>query len=111
MVILNYNLLFGHIDLHIADTLASIAPIWTPRLLLQVMAAPLSGITTALLTNPMDIIRARIQVCIYGVSFYIQIIQLFEVWTLIIYIYKWICAASGKLFIGVYVHLGPSVLN
>ncbi|XP_059140466.1 solute carrier family 25 member 44-like [Physella acuta] len=41
---------------------ASVTPVFIPRLAIQVVAAPLSGISSALLTNPLDVIRARIQV-------------------------------------------------
>lgn len=41
---------------------ASLTPVYIPRLAIQVVAAPLSGITAALITNPLDVIRARIQV-------------------------------------------------
>jgi solute carrier family 25 protein 44 len=42
--------------------LSNVSPIWVPRLVLQCVAAPLSGATTSLLTTPLDAIRARIQV-------------------------------------------------
>ncbi|XP_012946464.1 solute carrier family 25 member 44 [Aplysia californica] len=42
--------------------LASVTPVYVPRLLLQVVAGPLGGISSALITNPIDVIRARIQV-------------------------------------------------
>lgn len=38
------------------------APDWMPRLALQCTAAPLSGLSSSVITNPMDAIRARIQV-------------------------------------------------
>ncbi|CAL1533825.1 unnamed protein product [Lymnaea stagnalis] len=41
---------------------ASLTPVYIPRLAIQVVAAPLSGISAALITNPLDVIRARIQV-------------------------------------------------
>lgn len=44
------------------DSLANISPAFVPRLVLQCIAAPIGGVTTALITNPMDIVRARIQV-------------------------------------------------
>ncbi|XP_076029036.1 solute carrier family 25 member 44-like [Oratosquilla oratoria] len=44
------------------EQLANMAPSGTSTLLLQCIAAPLGGITTTLLTNPLDIIRARLQV-------------------------------------------------
>ena len=45
------------------ELLASVAPLWVPRLALQCIAAPLGGITAAMITNPLDVSRARIQVC------------------------------------------------
>ncbi|XP_074661407.1 solute carrier family 25 member 44-like [Tubulanus polymorphus] len=44
------------------DMIPTIAPVWVPRLVLQCMSAPLSGVTSALITNPLDVIRTRIQV-------------------------------------------------
>ncbi|CAG0886217.1 unnamed protein product [Darwinula stevensoni] len=44
------------------DQLRSISPPWVSHLLLQVVAAPLGGMTTTILTNPLDIVRARLQV-------------------------------------------------
>ena len=43
--------------------LYNISPDGIPRLGIQVVAAPLSGVSSAVLTNPLDVIRARIQVC------------------------------------------------
>ena len=48
----------------LTDQLARIAPAGTSALLLQCIAAPLGGCTTVLLTNPLDIVRARLQVSI-----------------------------------------------
>ncbi|ELU18696.1 hypothetical protein CAPTEDRAFT_147210 [Capitella teleta] len=42
--------------------LAAISPVWVPRLALQVMAGPMSGITITCITTPLDAIRARVQV-------------------------------------------------
>ncbi|XP_050693512.1 solute carrier family 25 member 44-like isoform X1 [Eriocheir sinensis] len=44
------------------EQLAHLAPEGTSTLLLQCVAAPLGGVTTVLLTNPLDIVRARLQV-------------------------------------------------
>ncbi|XP_037774185.1 solute carrier family 25 member 44-like [Penaeus monodon] len=44
------------------DQLSKVSPKGTSTLLLQCVAAPLGGVTTSLLTNPLDIIRARLQV-------------------------------------------------
>lgn len=45
-----------------ADNLVLFAPVWVPHLVIQCIAAPLSGITSSLITNPLDIVRARLQV-------------------------------------------------
>ncbi|CAH1788945.1 unnamed protein product [Owenia fusiformis] len=42
--------------------LADVAPDNVPRLALQCIAAPMGGVSCAFLTNPLDIVRARIQV-------------------------------------------------
>ncbi|PVD36374.1 hypothetical protein C0Q70_03356 [Pomacea canaliculata] len=42
--------------------LTAISPEWIPRLALKVVAAPAGGISSALITHPLDVIRARIQV-------------------------------------------------
>ncbi|KAG0719083.1 Solute carrier family 25 member 44 [Chionoecetes opilio] len=44
------------------EQLARFAPEGTSTLLLQCIAAPLGGVTTVVLTNPLDIVRARLQV-------------------------------------------------
>lgn len=45
-----------------SEQLARFSPEGTSTLLLQCIAAPLGGVTTVLLTNPLDIVRARLQV-------------------------------------------------
>lgn len=45
-----------------ADELVRICPSCTPLLLIQCIAAPLGGVTTSLITNPLDVVRARLQV-------------------------------------------------
>ncbi len=45
-----------------AGVVASVAPVWVSRLVLQCLAAPLAGVSSAILTTPLDAIRARIQV-------------------------------------------------
>jgi solute carrier family 25 protein 44 len=40
----------------------SMSPSWTPHTLVQCCAAVLSGCTTSLLTNPLDLVRTRVQV-------------------------------------------------
>ncbi|CAG5121600.1 unnamed protein product [Candidula unifasciata] len=42
--------------------LSNMAPVYIPRLAIQVVAAPLGGVSAAVITNPIDVIRARIQV-------------------------------------------------
>lgn len=44
------------------DEIFKITPIWISHLLVQCIAGTLGGFTTTLLTNPLDIIRARLQV-------------------------------------------------
>ncbi|KAK3758869.1 hypothetical protein RRG08_025565 [Elysia crispata] len=44
------------------NILYNISPDGIPRLGIQVVAAPLTGVSSAVLTNPLDVIRARIQV-------------------------------------------------
>jgi len=44
--------------------LSGICPVWVPRLCLQCIAAPLGGVSAAVLTTPLDAIRARIQVIV-----------------------------------------------
>uniref|UniRef100_T1J0N7 Solute carrier family 25 member 44 n=1 Tax=Strigamia maritima TaxID=126957 RepID=T1J0N7_STRMM len=45
-----------------SDELVKRFPDRVPLLMIQCMAAPLGGITTSLITNPLDVVRARIQV-------------------------------------------------
>ncbi|XP_078666721.1 solute carrier family 25 member 44-like [Branchiostoma floridae x Branchiostoma belcheri] len=45
-----------------AEQLASVAPSYLPHLMLQAVAGPLAAATANTLTNPMDIVRARLQV-------------------------------------------------
>ncbi|GLG93072.1 Solute carrier family 25 member 44 [Gryllus bimaculatus] len=44
------------------DHLHNILPVWVSHLLIQCIAGTLGGFTTTLFTNPLDIIRARLQV-------------------------------------------------
>jgi hypothetical protein len=44
------------------DYLFVIAPDSVPALAIQSIAAPMGGITTTIITNPLDIVRARLQV-------------------------------------------------
>lgn len=38
------------------------SPAWVPHLLIQSIAGTLGGFTTTILTNPLDVVRARLQV-------------------------------------------------
>ncbi|XP_059054972.1 solute carrier family 25 member 44 [Achroia grisella] len=44
------------------DELLRISPVWVSHLFLQCIAGTLGGFTTTFLTNPLDIVRARLQV-------------------------------------------------
>lgn len=44
------------------DALLTVTPSWAPLIMVQCLAGPLSGLTTCIITNPADIVRARIQV-------------------------------------------------
>ncbi|CAH2218192.1 jg3057 [Pararge aegeria aegeria] len=44
------------------DELLKISPVWISHLLIQCVAGTLGGFTTTILTNPLDIVRARLQV-------------------------------------------------
>ncbi|XP_072946712.1 solute carrier family 25 member 44 [Epargyreus clarus] len=44
------------------DELLKISPSWVSHLLIQCVAGTLGGFTTTVLTNPLDIVRARLQV-------------------------------------------------
>ncbi|XP_063545377.1 solute carrier family 25 member 44 [Cydia strobilella] len=44
------------------DELLKICPMWVSHLLIQCVAGTLGGFTTTILTNPLDIVRARLQV-------------------------------------------------
>lgn len=45
-----------------SDLLVSVFPVWMPHMLIHGMGGQISGITVAVITNPLDVIRARIQV-------------------------------------------------
>ncbi|KAG8179671.1 hypothetical protein JTE90_017810 [Oedothorax gibbosus] len=45
-----------------SDALASVLPLWTSHLIIHCVGGQLSGMTVAVITNPLDVIRARIQV-------------------------------------------------
>lgn len=58
-LVLNLNFLNF---LSFADEIIKISPIWISHLFVQCIAATLGGFTTTIITNPLDIIRARLQV-------------------------------------------------
>lgn len=45
-----------------AEQLSNLAPSDCPHLILQAMAGPLAAATASTVTNPMDVVRARVQV-------------------------------------------------
>ncbi|XP_054722718.1 solute carrier family 25 member 44-like [Uloborus diversus] len=45
-----------------SDALASVLPLWTSHMFIHCIGGQMSGITVAVITNPLDVIRARIQV-------------------------------------------------
>lgn len=45
-----------------SDEIFKITPIWISHLFVQCVAGTLGGFTTTLFTNPLDIVRARLQV-------------------------------------------------
>lgn len=47
---------------HVTDQLYKILPYWSSHLLVQCIAGSFGGFTTTLITNPLDILRARLQV-------------------------------------------------
>lgn len=46
------------------EQLSKLAPSDCPHLILQAMAGPLAAATASTVTNPMDVVRARVQVTI-----------------------------------------------
>lgn len=48
--------------LFFADELIRILPSWVSHLLIQSIAATFGGFTTTIITNPLDVVRARLQV-------------------------------------------------
>lgn len=47
-----------------SEQLSKLAPSDCPHLILQAMAGPLAAATASTVTNPMDVVRARVQVTI-----------------------------------------------
>ncbi|XP_015906331.1 solute carrier family 25 member 44 [Parasteatoda tepidariorum] len=45
-----------------SDILASTLPLWTSHMFIHCVGGQMSGVTVAVITNPLDVIRARIQV-------------------------------------------------
>ncbi|CAF4943726.1 unnamed protein product [Pieris macdunnoughi] len=58
------------------DELLKVSPSWVSYLLIQCVAGTLGGFTTTILTNPLDIVRARLQV--EGVSSMREVVK--ELW-------------------------------
>lgn len=50
------------------EQLSKMAPSNCPHLVLQAMAGPLAAATASTVTNPMDVIRARVQVISFAHS-------------------------------------------
>lgn len=44
------------------EQLSSLAPAECPHLILQALAGPMAAATASTITNPMDVVRARVQV-------------------------------------------------
>ena len=44
------------------------SPAWSPATLVQCVAAVMAGCTTSLLTNPLDLVRTRVQVILSSLS-------------------------------------------
>lgn len=57
--LLEYSLL---ISLHVTEQLSLLAPSECPHLILQALAGPMAAATASTITNPMDVVRARVQV-------------------------------------------------
>ncbi|KAL3280869.1 hypothetical protein HHI36_004097 [Cryptolaemus montrouzieri] len=57
----NSSLWWGFYQLY-QDQLFAIAPEWVSHLLIQTVSGTLGGFTTVVITNPLDIVRARMQV-------------------------------------------------
>ena len=45
-----------------ADMLSQVLPVAVPALMVQSCSAPAAGLSAAVLTNPIDVVRARVQV-------------------------------------------------
>lgn len=45
-----------------SDEMIRVLPVWVSHLLIQAVAGTLGGFTTTIITNPLDIVRARLQV-------------------------------------------------
>ncbi|XP_044753025.1 solute carrier family 25 member 44 [Coccinella septempunctata] len=57
----NSSLWWGFYQLY-QDQLFAIAPVWVSQLLIQTISGTLGGFTTVIITNPLDIVRTRMQV-------------------------------------------------
>lgn len=58
---INAYLFFSYLR-NVSDELYRILPEWVSHLFIQSVAGTLGGFTTTIITNPLDIIRARLQV-------------------------------------------------
>lgn len=57
------------------EQLSRLVPSNCPHLLLQAMAGPLAAATAATVTNPMDVVRARVQVMYICTCTYTHLLQ------------------------------------
>ena len=85
----------------IKGLLDGVAPDWLPRLAVQCLAAPMGGVTTAVITNPLDIVRARIQVsllCISSICAFAIFSSIFVVLRMSAIRFASFLKANGELF-------------
>lgn len=47
---------------HVTEQMSLLAPSQCPHLILQALAGPMAAATASTITNPMDVVRARVQV-------------------------------------------------
>lgn len=65
MVRINFSVFAGGssgVCVSFTEQLSKLAPSDCPHLILQAMAGPLAAATASTVTNPMDVVRARVQV-------------------------------------------------
>lgn len=68
------------------DELHAILPNWVSHLFIQCVAGSFGGFTTTIITNPLDIVRARLQVCIF-LNYCISIPS-FELWIFLLIYFR-----------------------